>query len=343
MSKTVEVLLMSAYRFWLQLRLAGSWTVIGAGSAGVLAVILEKCGFVLSEIDDSTLNILIFTLLGAFLPLCSCAAVPLAAALFCLGLSPALSAGLLAAAAFASPAAFCFEQACMGAELAWYCSLVGILSAFCAGLLVRRLRPAPGRNSTGNKRYAFLNFIGLYCAASLAGSLVQWLLGVSVPAAFLQHLASRPSEINGLAAVLMSLSRYTCIPDEIPAAASLTAAGMSPSSAVIYIFSGVLLNFPELSGLTAVCRKNTAAALIGAGLFFAVVFSFIGELLFLYDFVPQFDLSGMKRWTAAAKCLQLYNPAFMQNMLAVPYLLSGTGWLFWTVVKKFRENRRWQM
>ena len=159
MSKTVEVLLMSAYRFWLQLRLAGSWTVIGAGSAGVLAVILEKCGFVLSEIDDSTLNILIFTLLGAFLPLCSCAAVPLAAALFCLGLSPALSAGLLAAAAFASPAAFCFEQACMGAELAWYCSLVGILSAFCAGLLVRRLRPAPGRNSTGNKRYAFLNFI----------------------------------------------------------------------------------------------------------------------------------------------------------------------------------------
>lgn len=268
-----------------------------------------------------------FALLGAMLPMCNFAAIPIAAALLTGGAGTGSALAFLAGATLLNPAGALLDWAYLGPKLTVAHGCGALAAACLTGFAAERWCPEiPPLEASRLPRKLLL--------WAMAGILGQGMLLSFAPPSLWRDLVGNPTGASLGTAVAAGLFRHTCIPDDIVLAASLVASGLRPGWGIGLLLIGAATNLPELMILYGLAGRKTAGVyvctMVGAGLMTAVLTQWIlGS-----GFVPHFNLANAEILAHLANLVSIrtWMPAKIPCAIG---LLLFFGWALWRERKQF--------
>lgn len=268
-----------------------------------------------------------FALLGALLPMCNFAAIPIAAALLTGGAGTGSALAFLAGATLLNPAGLLLGWAYLGPKLtvAYGC---GSLAAACLTGFAAESQCADIPQMDDSKLTQKLLLWGM------AGILAQTILLSLAPSSLWRDLVGNPTGASLGTAVAAGLFRHVCIPDDIALTASLVASGLRPGWGIGLLLIGAATNLPELLILYGIAGRKTAGTylltMVGVGLITAV----LTQLILGNGFVPHFNLADAEVFARLANLVSIrtWMPAKIPCAIG---LLIFFGWALWRERKQF--------
>jgi uncharacterized protein len=217
--------------------------------------------------SDSTLNILVATLLGMAAPLSVYVAVPVTASLIAAGMPAAVAVAFLFACPLIDPNLLLLTWGALGWKMAAARAVTAFLLGSGAGLLYRRFsgrlafQPAlnpgtdPGRHGHSSGGKSFLGALrshGLFVARLFTVSLlIASAIKALVPPETVSSLLGGRGSLSVLTAIGLGIPFYQCGGASIPVMQSLTALGMSPGAVLAFFISGPATKIPALYAFRA--------------------------------------------------------------------------------------------
>lgn len=305
-------------RFWPLLETLGWWILLGILLGSLVQLLPERK-------TQKKWHIPAAALLGAALPMCNFAAIPLAVSLLAWGAGASLA--FLAGASLLNPAGLLLGWAYLGPKLtiAYALSAAGI--SLLAGMAGERWGDALPRRKAD---------------ARLAADGILWLmLGIAAQAVLLgaspslwHRLIGNPAGASFWEAAAAGALRHVCIPDDISMAASLTASGLRPGWTVLLLLMGVSTNLPELFVLYGVAGKRTAGVYLLTMVSGSLLAAVLTELALGAGFVPQFNLANAAFFERLAALLSIRTWMPAKTPCACALLLLS-GWALWRRAKQW--------
>lgn len=311
-------------RFWSLLETLGWWVLLGM----LLVWLLQFLPAGNRQKGKKSWHIPAAALLGALLPMCNFAAIPLAAALLTGGAGTGVSLAFLAGATLLNPGGLLLSWGYLGAPLtlAYALSAAGIslLAGFAGGHCEHEIPRPEGFPDFASKLLLWL----------MLGIIAEAVLLAAAPPSLWQGLVLNPPAASLWETAAAGLLRHVCIPDDISLAASLTASGLRPGWAVLLLLMGVSTNLPELFVLYGVAGKKTAAVYLFTTVSASILAALLTQWVLGPGFVPQFNLANAEGFTALANLLSIrtWMPAKIPCACA---LLLLSGWALW------RRGKQW--
>ncbi|HOX23260.1 MAG TPA: permease, partial [Elusimicrobiales bacterium] len=225
----------------------------------------------LKKMGNGRTAVVLAVLLGALLPGCACAALPLAAALIKAGAGLGPVAAFLMAAPLLSPQTVVLTWAMLGPKFALARIFFALSGPILAGLLIQYFektgvtgfslppKQPPQNNTCSNdsnschccapRRTFFKSFIVLTGDLSkyfLLGMAIAVLFTWLVPThAIKEHLGSGP--LAYLLALIVGIPIYVCEGEEIPLTFALLSKGVSPGPAFTFMLGSVGTCIPTIA------------------------------------------------------------------------------------------------
>lgn len=256
-------------------------------------------------------------LVGIFLPICNCGVIPLAVSFKRRGWCVSFVTAFYLAAIFINPATILASYGLMGPKLTGIYLFIVVIIALVAACFVNRFVPDEKREistrlSLSNSFvWSFRDLGSVLAMWCLLGILIEGFVMTAFPASLFQSLMAMPENASPLQVILMGISRYACIPDDVPFVASLSAAGMVPSCTILLLLFGIMSNIPELMIMLGMLgKKITGCLVLSVILFGGIAASFIHAVMD-DGFMPLMDLSLSGDYLNAANILTLgiWSPA----------------------------------
>ena len=308
-------------RFWSLLETLGWWILLGM-LLGWLLQFLPKGN---RQRKNRLWNISAAAALGAALPMCNFAAVPLAVSLLRWG--SGVSLAFLAGASLLNPAVLLLGWVYLGPKL----TVAYALSAVGISLLAGAAGERWGQSSPRGK-----------ADAKLAADGILWLmLGIAAQSVLLgafpslwKGVVGNPAAVSFWEAAAAGTLRHVCIPDDIALAASLTASGLRPGWTVLLLLMGVSTNLPELFALYGTAGKRNAGIYLLTMICGSLLAAVLTQWMLAPGFVPQFNLANAALFEKLASLLSIRTWMPAKTPCACALLLLF-GWALW------HRGRQW--
>ena len=308
---------------WDLLQVRGWWFAVGL----VFCVI---AGFLPLKVEKMQKDSIPFgaVLLGALLPVCNFAVIPLAVALRMRGLRSGTVFAFLSAAVLLNPSGVLSAWAYMGPKLTIAWVFVALLVSLAVGMTeARLLSPAGyGQQEQQEKKvflHTFLQSVPELALWLVLGVLAQALLQVMMPKDLWQTLLLNPAGASFGDAAAAALARHVCIPDDAALAASLTATGFPPGWAVLLLTFGICTNLPELFVLYGMTGKRPTALYTLVTICVSMAAGILTQLLIGPGFVPQFSLADAEPLIRIANLLTIRTWMYARGACAAALLLCA--------------------
>ncbi|MDH3197704.1 MAG: SO_0444 family Cu/Zn efflux transporter [Candidatus Krumholzibacteria bacterium] len=238
--------------------------------------------------------VLMSTILGLPMPLCSCSVLPAAMTLRRKGASKGATASFLVSVPETDVVSILLTLALLGGVMAVYRPLAALFTALAVGLLINALdrggdrsEHAPGQasgcahcesdgpeksilSSTGRGpwwrralHYGFVEIFDdiiaqLFLGILVAGALMAWLPGFEIVARASGALWTY------LLMLVIGVPVYVCAVASTPVAAGLIAGGVSPGAAMVFLLAGPATNIASLFVLRGEFGKRALGVYLGA-------------------------------------------------------------------------------
>lgn len=268
----------------------------GFALAGLLHEFLPTTSIIRHLGPENARSVVLAALLGAPLPLCSCSALPAAAALRRRGAGRAPTLAFLVSTPETSADSVALTYGLLGGTMALVRPIAAVATAVVAGL-VSLLVPdgAPGAtlvhpcaghghrhqpvddesaSATNASRVERLRRAWRYGFGTLFDELTPWIVGgliagaalsLLVPDGFLERIAAAGSGLPAmLAIVAFSLPLYVCASASTPIAAVLVAKGLSPGAALVFLLVGPATNLAAIGMLAHLLGRRAVAIYLGS-------------------------------------------------------------------------------
>lgn len=272
---------------------ASPWLLLGFLFAGLLKT------FVPSELlfkylgSNKLRSILMATLIGIPLPLCSCGVIPTGLSLYEHGASRASTLSFL----IATPATTVTAIFLTFGMLGWRFALAEVLLCFGVAIITGLFVDTIVKNGqTGralkiveqaheNKKiktilqYGFIDMVddvGLYILIGLFGA---GIVAVFAPSNLVVEYLSGPLSL--IAMVLIATPMYICSTASVPFVASLIAKGMNPAAGLVVLTAGPATNIATVLAIGKTMGKETALFYVSSIVIFSVLIAY------------GFDLAGL--------------------------------------------------
>lgn len=281
------------------------------------------------KIRTGFISVWLGLLIGSLMPICNCGVIPLVISFKRRGWCSSAVAAFYLAAALINPASILASLGLLGSELTTIYLLTSLIITLAAAYVVERCESdkKPELIAAFSLSESFLwsfrelgSVMAMWC---LLGILIQGLVMTIFPASLFQSLLSLPEKAAPLQVVLMGISRYACIPDDVPFVASLSAAGMAPSCTVLLLIVGIVSNIPELVILLGMIGRKVTGIIIMTVLLLGSVAAFMIHLLIDEGFIPLLDLSSSDVYLKAANILTLGSWRPAASVCALLLLVLG--------------------
>ena len=248
--------------------------------------------------------------LGAILPVCNFAAVPLAWALWNTGTPIGVVFTFLSAAALLNPSGILSAFAYMGTELAVAWALGAVIVSLAAGIAgTYFLNPAGSPETKPQQKTVLVRefFVSVPKLAFwlVLGILAQAFLQMLMPENLWNQILLDAEGTSFLRVFAVGLFRHVCIPDDVTLAASLVATGLRPGYAVLFLLTGVCTNLPELFVLYGMTGKKTTAVYLCITIAASAAAAFLTQMLIGADFTPLFNLANAETYMHIANVLSI--------------------------------------
>lgn len=276
--------------------------------AGVLHVVLTRFPRVTALFTGrGTRPVVMSTLLGLPMPLCSCSVLPAAMTLRQKGASRGATASFLISVPETDIVSILLTLALLGGTMAVYRPLAALVTALAAGLIINALdrdeAPRPEQRDSGPScnecdsdesvletndtgpwyrrvlHYGFVKIFDdivaqLFLGIMIAGALMAWLPGIDVVS------QSHGAVWTYAVMLVIGVPVYVCAVASTPVAVGLIAGGVSPGAVMVFLLAGPATNVASLIVLRSEFGPRILAVYLGAimvvsvvaGVFFDVVF-----------------------------------------------------------------------
>ncbi len=283
-------------RFWHFLMEAAPWLLIGFLFAGLLKAFVPSHVIFRLVGKGSMKSVLIATLVGIPLPLCSCGVIPTGVALYEQGASRAATIAFLIATPATTVTAILLTLGMLGWKFTMAYIIVAFAVAIVSGLLAlvflkETVRQAPvdksscscEADSSSSSRDCEVSGVGhslglrerivvtfRYGFIDMVGDIGHWILIGLAAAAIIAALVPENyiAEYLGggvLALVIMAIVAtpiYICSTASVPFVAALIASGMDPSAGLVFLMLGPATNLSTVLVIGKAMGKKTIALYI---------------------------------------------------------------------------------
>ena len=240
--------------------------------------------------------ILLATLLGIPLPLCSCGVIPTAIGLHREHASKGAVASFLIATPQTGIDSILATFSLMGLGFAIVRPVAALITGLCGGLLVSRLIPddnvvgtytSTEKKKSNNRllealRYAYIDMMENIGGHLFVGLLLAALIQIVIPDSFFLHFSKYPL-IQMLLMLLIAIPMYVCSTGSIPIAAALLAKGLAPGAALVLLMAGPAVSMASFIVVRKALGRKFCFLYIGSivvgAMFFGLVLNNIDGLL----------------------------------------------------------------
>lgn len=246
----------------------------GFALAGVLHVVLRRTpAFTNLLAKRGAKSVLLASLFGAPLPLCSCSVVPAGLTLRKKGASKGATVSFLVSAPETDVTSILLTYALLGPVMAIFRPVAALITAVVAGMatsVVERLAPEASAEDGGCRdncrgpesdeydaargpiwnalHYGFVRFFDDIISSLLLGMIVGGLITAVLPQLGLERLPGG-SFMAMLAMLVIGVPMYVCATGSTPIAAGLIAGGVSPGAALVFLLAGPASNLGSILAL----------------------------------------------------------------------------------------------
>lgn len=265
------------WEFWNISCLMAPWLLFGFLIGGLIAVFISNSVIKKHLGGKGFTGILKASLIGVFLPLCSCGVIPVGATLKRQGASKGTVASFITSTPQIGFSSFIPAWQLVGSALAIIKALFALITGILAGVLVNAFcpekpvtpaesaitdEPEEDDHTSGNKiiatlKYAFITLMGDVGPSLVFGLFISALIGALLPGEFAAQYASNTILVIP-AMILLSMPLYVCSNAAIPIAATLLLKGFTPGAALAFLIAGPSCSAPMIASFWKILGRRAA-------------------------------------------------------------------------------------
>lgn len=283
---------------------------------------------------DSIKGILITTVSGMCIPICSCGTIPLGISMYYSGayLGPTLA--FMTSTPMINPIALILAFGLLGKDVAIIYVITGFIAPMIIGTIANRLGGdelyyPPAYNRTGPKinlvsrkpsfvnrlkgglRWSFFDLAITISKYTVSGMLIAGVLFTVIPQEWIQRYLGEPGMVSLLGITVVAALMYVCAVGHIPFIAALVASGAAPGVAVTFLMAGCATNIAELISINKMIGKRAMIIYSATVIAISEVAGFATNKL-LPDFEPVLDYDAVNHSISNANSLLIDFPDWMQ-------------------------------
>ncbi len=228
------------------------YLLLGFLMAGLLHVFVPSSFFERHLAKENFKSVLLASLIGVPLPLCSCGVIPTAISLRKDGASRGATVAFMISTPQVGVDSIIATYSMMGLPFAIVRPLAALLTSIAGGavttafskdeIVVRQKCTCESNDKGGNKfiellRYSFIDLAQNIGKWLVIGLMIGALITILVPDSFFTDL-NLPSIVTMMIVLLIAVPMYVCSTGSIPIAAALMLKGLSPGAALVLLIAG---------------------------------------------------------------------------------------------------------
>lgn len=273
---------------WLLIAEMGPYLLLGFLVAGALHRWISEA-WIESKLGKPGLkSIVLASLVGVPMPLCSCGVIPVTASLRDKGASKGAAASFLTSTPQTGVDSILATWGMLGPVFAIYRVIVAFVSGIAVGTLVDRfgaqeISPAPQKSNPHEKkptwaeslRYGMLTMPADIAASLTIGFLLAGIISALAPDNLLANL---PGGVYSsiLLTTLIAVPFYICSTGSIPLALALIASGLPVSAALVLLIAGPATNIATIATMRKTLGGRETAIYVGS----VILTSWVAALIF---------------------------------------------------------------
>lgn len=279
------------------------YLLLGFLFAGLLHVLVPHKFYQKYLSQNNFRSVLLASLFGIPLPLCSCGVIPTAMSLRKEGGSKAATTAFLCATPQTGVDSILATFSVFGLAFAIIRPAAALVSALLIGGIICIVENAgkkkenvaitdePKTENASMKsgktgkyaqesiwqktiralRYGFVEMIQDIGGHMLTGLLIAGLISVALPESWLLSLSDRPL-LEMLAVMLFAVPMYVCATGSIPIAAALMLKGLTPGAALVFLMAGPAINFASILVINKALEKKITSIFVACIILCALLF-----------------------------------------------------------------------
>ena len=293
---------------------SSSWLIFSFLLAGILRDVLSPEKFHKHLGNTKVSSIIKVTILGMFLPICSCGTIPLGLSMYYSGvyLGPVLA--FMTASPIINPCTVILSYGLLGKEITIIYLIVGFTLPLIIGIIANKFggdevkldgieEEIKLRSMENTEEKTLMDKIksGMHWAMNdlalqvsryvITGMLLGGFIMTAFPDSYIQKYLGNPSLISLGNIAILATVMYVCAVGHIPFIAALVASGAAPGVALTFLMAGASTNLPELISIYKAIGKRAAimyATIVASA---ALVVGFITNKLLMPGFVPAINFN----------------------------------------------------
>lgn len=289
------------YNLW-QVFLDLSWSLLfGLIIAGLLHVYLPK-NFMHSGLEAPNFaSVWRAAVMGVPLPLCSCGVIPASLALRKAGASKGATVAFLISTPQTGVDSILVSASMLGLPFAIFKVISAFISGLIGGTLVNYFTvhtpslPIESNIDNNNTthfnkwlnaaRYALFDLLGAIYIWIIIGAIAAAIITTLIPPDYFTNREWTQGIVGMLMALAISAPLYVCTTGSVPIAAALIAAGMPPSTALVFLIAGPATNIATMGSVYQVLGGRVLSLYLGTVIFTSLAFGWSFDFI-LADTVP---------------------------------------------------------
>ena len=303
------------YQFYALLCEMGPYLLLGFLIAGLLHAFVPASIYSRYLAGNDFRSVLLASLAGVPLPLCSCGVLPTATSMKLNGASKASTVSFLITTPQTGVDSIAATYALMGGPFAIVRPIAAFVTGIFGGLVTGRIARGESKKEAAPAacaaapttrsgwlsktlealRYGFFDMVQDIGKNLIIGLIIGAAIAIFVPADFFALYATHPL-LNMLIVLVIAIPMYVCATGSIPIAAALIFKGLTPGAALVFLMAGPAVNMASVMVIGKVIGKKAMACYIGSVIVGAILFGV------LIDYVLPVQWFAIPKAEAAHMC-----------------------------------------
>jgi hypothetical protein len=275
------------------------YMVLGLLFVGILHVYVSKERIIKAVGKNSLGSVVLASIVGVPLPLCSCGVVPTSIELKKTGASNGAVISFLTSTPQTGVDSLIATYGMMGPFMAVFRAIAAFLSGIFAGVITNVFSKEEitkkeescccCHNNEGEVKkkksikdvftYAFDEFLSEIAVHFVIGVMVAGVITAFIPDDFFINYGLNTGIISIIMMIIIGIPMYICSTSSIPVAVAFLIKGISPGAAFAFLFAGPITNAATVVLLAKTIGKKLTAIYVISAAFMALVFGTICNML----------------------------------------------------------------
>ena len=332
---------------------ASTWMLFSFVVAGIIHEFVNAERMRKTSLGTTSIKgLLLTTLTGMCIPICSCGTIPLGISMYYSGayLGPTLT--FMTSSPMINPIAIILAYGLLGKEIATIYVITGFVAPMMIGIVSNKFagdelyykpayenarpkidltqeKPSVSKRIKGGLRWSFLELAVSISKYTVSGMLIAGALFTVIPQSWIQRYLGEPGLVSLLGIRIVAALMYVCAVGHIPFIAALVASGAAPGVAITFLMAGCATNIAELISIDKMIGKR---AMLMYSILVISISEIVGYLtnMMLPNFKPVLDYDAVTHSISNANDLIIDFPDWLQygctSVLVIYALVALCRW-----------------